>query len=414
MGVDMNKFGYALQEYYDQKKIIDVCARKHAFLAWLMANCKTKTSGLVHVHSLITETGAGRSASFSIAQGNAEGNKGYKFKVETVEDFGVVQISSSVLDSSEGQSAAAFFDARVSEIDGVMKSLSKSLAHAIWRSGSGSLGRISASQNASSTTLSLTNARDCIFLMEGMRIVADSVDGGGTVGTTVSFVKSVDYDAGTFTVSATLGGVAITATVADLTANQYIFADGDYDTKLKGVQAWIPATVASNDSFYGVNRSVNRYRLAGNFKNAVGMPIEQAVIDAATLLSDRSEASPEIVFISASDWASLNKSLSSKIQLIDVKPGADVAFFFQGIQINGPTGPLTVVSDSDIPDGFALVTQKEAWELIHKGKDVIHFEEYDGNKVLRAASSSGIEARVKYNANIVCKAPAFCSLIQLR
>jgi hypothetical protein len=410
----MTKFGYALQEFYDTKKILDVCARKHAFLAFLMANCKQKTSGEVHVHSLITENGAGRSAVFSTAQGNAEGNKGAKFKVETIEDFGVVQISSAVLDSSEGQSAAAFFDARISEIDGVMKSLSKSLAHAVWRSGSGSLGKISASQVASSTTLSLTNARDVIFLMEGVRLVSDSVDGGGTVGTTVSFVKSVDYDAGTFTVSASLGGVAITATAADMTAGQYLFADGDYDTKLKGVAAWIPATVASNDSFYGVNRSTNRYRLAGNYRDATGLPIEQAIIDAATLLADRSEASPEIVFMSANDWASLNKSLSSKIQLIDVRPGADTSFFFQGISINGPTGPLTVVSDSDIPDGFALVTQKDAWNLIYKGKDVVHFEEYDGNKVLRAASSSGIEARVKYNANIICKAPAYCSLIKLR
>lgn len=411
MAVDMTKFSYALQHEYSSAKILDVIGRDHAFLAMLMSKCKVKTSGDYHVTASIYSNGDGRSATFSTAQGNPEGNRGVQFLIPTVEDYAVVQILGSVLDSADGVDAATFFKARVSEIDGKMEQLGESLAHAVWRSGSGSIGQVISTQSASSTTITLANPYDAVFFRVGMRLVADSVDGGGTVGTTISFVKSVDIEAGTFTASATDGGAAATATTNDLTADQYIFPYGDYDGKLKGVQAWLPAAA---NTLFGVDRTVDRLRLCGYYADKTGVPVEQAILDAATFLARTMKARPEYVFLSQNDWTNLNKSLSSKVQLVDMKPNAETAFFFKGIQINGPKGVITCIMDGDIPDGYALITQMDVWELIYKGKDVIRFADYDGNRVLRTSSTDGIEARIKYNAGLGCRAPGHNAWIKLR
>lgn len=412
--LDLSKFSHSLQEFYDNGKIFDVCARSHPFLALLMDQ-KKKVSGEVYVYSLVTAPPAGRSASFASALANAEGSSGVKFKVDTVQSYQVVHISSNVLDASEGQSAAAFFDARVLEINKGLKNLSSGLAHSFWRSGSGSLGRVVSTQSGSSTTITLANPRDAKFFEVGMKIVADSTDGTGTVGTTESFVKAVDMEAGTLMVSASIGGAAIDATASDLAANQYIFQVGDFGAKIKGVMAWCPASVASNDSFYGVNRSANRYRLAGLYRDCTNLPIEESIIDAAATLADWSDAEPELCFMSSKDWGDLNKSLSSKVQYVDMKPNAEASFAFKGIIINGPKGPITCVSDSDIPDGYALITQPDAWEAPYMGKDLVFLENYyGGGTSLQISNASGIEIRMKSNCALACKAPAFNAVLKLR
>jgi hypothetical protein len=309
--------------------------------------------------------------------------------------------------------AASFLKAQVIEFDAKLAALGNSLSHAAFRSGSGSIGQISASQAASGTTLAFVNSDDAMFLEVGMKVYADSVDGGGTVGTTISFVKSVDRDAGTFQLAATVNGAALSATASDCTAGQFVFPYGDYDAKMTGVAGWIPATVASNDSFFGVNRSVDRIRLAGHYLTKTGVPVEEAISDAVERICRMSQGNPRHVFLPYSQWNALNKSLASKQQFIDVKPSGEAAFMFQGIMLNGPRGPLTVLPDSDIPANEMLVTQLDTWELIHMGNGVPHLQNMDGNQILRTASADAIEARWKARCQLINKAPAFSARVIL-
>ena len=413
--VNLTTFGYALQEYYDSRKIFDLIGRDHPFLADLMSR-KVKTTGEVHVFPLMYSLGDGRSASFSVAQGNPAGTKGIKLKLNTVNDYALVRIDGEVLDASEGSNAAAFFAARTHEFDAKLVQLGNSLSHAAYRSGSGSIGQVSASQSGGSTTINLVNPDDIINFEVGQRIDAAATDGGGSEGTTISFIKTVDRVAGTFTVAATDGGAAITATASTLTASNFIFRDGDYGAKLSGLSAWIPSSVSGSDSFFGVNRSVDRQRLAGWYidESTSGKPIEDSIIDAAKVICRFAQAKPDTVLISFADWAVLNKTLSSKVQYIEVKPGSDAAFFFQGMIINGPRGPLKVIPDSDMLPNELVVTQMDTWELIYKGKDVPMMLNYDGNNVLRVSDQDAIEARWGYRAQIACKAPAFTARVKLR
>ena len=411
MSVSMSDIAYALQEYYSKSAVENVALRDHPFLGLIK---RVPTSGGTHVLIIQTGNGGGRSGRFSDAQSNTNGSKGFKFKIDTVNDYALVQIDTDVIESADGSNAASFLKSQVVEFDAKLAALGNSMAHAVWRSGSGSIGRISASQSASATTLVLADPNDAVFLEVGMKLYADSADGGGTVGTTQTFVKSVDMSAGTFTVSATYGGAAVTATVADLTANQYLFVVGDYDAKAKGVAAWIPATVASNDNFWGVNRSDDRTRLAGHYFDKRNVPVEEAISDVVSEMCRMTRADPRHVFVPFNIWNELNKTATSKIQIVDVKASGEATLMFQSLVINGPKGPLSVIGDSDIPAGEMLVTQIDTWELIYKGKGAPYMQNLDGNSILRTASADAIEARWKANYQLINRAPAFSARVLLK
>jgi hypothetical protein len=399
---------------YVPEVILDTVGRDHPFLGMLLGRRKRKVTGEFVSFPIQYSNGGGRSATFAYAQGNPNGSKGVKLALTTAEDYAVIQWTDEVLESSEGMDAAAFFDARKKEMDVKLIELGNSLSVSLFRSGSGSIGRIVSTQSGASTTLTLTVAEDIKNLMVGMRIVGDSVDGGGTVGTTVSFVKSVDLVAGTFEVAATDGGAAITATAADLTANQYVFAYGDYDEKVKGVQSWIPATVSGSDSFFGVNRSVDRVRLAGWYLDKTGVPVEEAIVAAAKDVTKISTANPKICFINPTDWLTLTLSLSSKVMYVDVKPNAEVAFGYRGVMINGPKGPIEVLMDSDVPDGEAMLMDLNSWELLFKGSEPLHLQNRDGLVIRAVSDADSWEARMKYNCQLACSAPGFNARIKLR
>ncbi len=194
---------------------------------------------------------------------------------------------------------------------------------------------------------------------------------------------------------------------------KYIFVKGDYDNKMTGVAGWIPSSVASNDSFWSVNRYADRVRLAGHYMSKVGVPVEEAISDAVERIARMSQGNPRHVFLPFAEWNELNKSITSKIQYIDVKPSGEAAYMFQGITLNGPRGPLTIVPDSDCPAGEMLVTQLDTWELIFKGKSAPYLQNLDGNSILRVSTADAIEARWKANCQLVNKAPAFSARVIL-
>jgi hypothetical protein len=399
---------------YVPEVILDTVGRDHPFMGMLLGKRKRKVTGEYVSFPIQYSNGGGRSATFSSAQGNPNGSKGVKLALTTAEDYAVIQWTDEVLESSEGMDAAAFFDARKKEMDVKLIELGNSLSVSLFRSGSGSIGRIISTQSAGSTTLGLASGEDVKNLMVGMKVYFDSVDGGGTVGTTISFVRSVDLVNGTFEIAATDGGAAITATTGDATANQYIFAYGDYDEKCKGIQSWIPTTVASNDSFFGINRYIDRVRLAGWYLDYSGRPIEEAIVAAAKEVTKISTANPKIAFINPTDWLNLTLSLSSKVMYVDVKPNAEVAFGYRGVMINGPKGPIEVLMDSDVPDGECELLDLNSWELLYKGAEPIHLQNRDGLVIRAVSDADSWEARMKYNVQLACSAPGFNARIKLR
>lgn len=344
----------------------------------------------------------GASSIFSIAQANKTNSELKDFVLTRNADYSLASISNEVLEASKGN-ANAFMEAATTEIDGAIHTATRRLAIAIYRSGSGSIGQANA--NATGTALQLKNPEDVTNFEKGQELVFSTADGGGSVKSGAVTVVGVDRDSGLLTVDA-LTAIAGGSGVA---ANDYIFIQGDYDLKLKGLLAWVPSTAPTSTPFFSVDRTSDVTRLGGIRFDGSAMPIEEALISAASRAA-REGAKPDHCFMNYSKFADLEKALGSKVQYVDVKANAEIGF--RGIVINGPRGPIKVIPDQNCPSDRAFMLQMNVWKLYSLGK-AVRILDSDGMKMLREATADAVEVRVGGYAQLGCRAPGFNVNIKL-
>lgn len=296
-------------------------------------------------------------------------------------------------------------EAATTEIDGAIHSAARSLAIAMYRSGSGSIGQVDASTTLSSSVIQLKNIDDVTNFEVGQKLVFSTADGGGSVESGSVTISGVDRDLGTVTVSTTLN-----VSVPTIASQDYIFVQGDYDAKLKGLQAWVPNSAPSSSPFFSVDRTADVTRLGGIRFDGSAMPIEEALVSAASRVA-REGGKPDYCFLNYTKFAELEKALGSKVQYIDVKANAEIGF--RGIVINGPRGPIKVVPDQNCPSDRAFMLQLDMWKLYSLGKAPKIFDA-DGMKLLRDSNADSVEVRVGYYAQIGCRAPGWNANIKLQ
>jgi hypothetical protein len=243
----------------------------------------------------------GRSATFSTAQANKTNSQLKDFVLTRAKDYSLASIDNETLEASKGN-ANAFLEAATTEIDGAIHSAARSLAVAMYGTGSGKIGQIASGQ--ATATITLTDIESITNFEKGMTLVVSTTDGGGVVKAGDAVVVGLDRDLGTVTF-----GAALNTYIATVAANDYIFVDGDYDAKIKGLLAWLPSTApGGGDNFFTVNRSSDASRLAGIRVDGSAMPIEEALIGAASRVA-REGGKPNYCFVSYSKYADLEKAL---------------------------------------------------------------------------------------------------------
>jgi len=179
-------------------------------------------------------------------------------------------------------------------------------------------------------------------------------------------ITGVDRDTGTITTNKTTSG-ASTVSTGDL-----IFVNGDRNSKLSGLAAWIPSVAPGATPFFGVDRTIDVTRLGGIRVASTGKPLDEALIDAAR------RCGREDVEI------------------------AGIAF--RGIKISGPKGPITVFPDQDCPDNKMYMLEMDTLGL-YSLKEPVMLIDLDGTKMLREASADAFEVRCSSYAQVGCTMP---------
>lgn len=385
--LNMTSMASALKQTYTPEKIKNMVYADRPLLA-LMPKMENFV-GKNHVVPIIYGNPQGRSATFANAQANKTASKIKDFTITTAKDYSLASIDNETILASKNNSGA-FMSAVTLETDGAFESAARSLAIALYGSGSGKIGQIA---SIATLTITLSQPQDVVFFEVGQKLNASTADGGGTVKATKPVVTAVDRNLGKVTVDDVTGWAA----------NDYLFQDGDYDAKLKGLAAWLPASVSGSDNFFGMNRSVDVSRLAGIQYDGSASPIEEALISAASRLA-REGGKPTHCFMNYDKFSELEKSLGTKLQYVDVKGEAEVGF--RGIMINGPRGPIKVIADQDCPANKAYMLQLDTWKLLSRGQ-APQILNLDGLDKLRDASSDSIELRIGYYAQLSCNAPGY-------
>jgi hypothetical protein len=337
------------------------------------------------------------SSNFQIANGGTSAVESAAFFLTRKRKYSSGFISTETMLLSQ-TNEGAFLKAYETELKSMMRSISDDISFGLVSSGAGNRGQIS-NVNVGTSTITLSQPRDIVNIHRNMLFNVSATLTGGAVRVGTAVVATVDRKAGTFTYTGAIAGIA---------NNDYIYRAGDYDAEISGLSAWLPydnraALLAA--SFYGVTRNVDSTRLGGWTEDFSALPIEEAIIEAAALLSDEG-SNPETCLLNPLDFAGLQKALGSKVQYIQTQVAMTAMISFEGIVVQGPTGPIRVYAERHVPRGKMFLLQLDTWTLKSLGEPVRVFD-MDGLQFMRSQTADGIDVRLFGYPNLACHAPGF-------
>jgi hypothetical protein len=401
--LDLAAMNGALKELYDGQTVENLVYADNPFLAMIKKN--TDFGGKYKPIPVITGVSQGRSSTFANAQGNQSPVQIQSFLLTRVSDYSIATIDNQTMLASRTDKMA-FLEGAKLVIDGALRADTNSLASALFRSGTGTIGQNSA---IASGVITLTNAGDVVGFEVNMVLQANSTDGGATPRAAVGYVIALNRSSGTVTVSTTAGGSA--GTPSGWVANDYLLVQGDNNNKVSGLAAWLPSTApSSTDNFFGVNRSVDRVRLAGVYYNAAAESIEEGLIDSSALLA-REGGKPNVFVTNYTSYAALEKALGSKVTYVDMKGPADIAF--RGIMVNGANSMIKVFPDRFCQATTGYLLQMETWAFEGLGDAPQILRYGDGLEMLRVYNSDAGECRVAYYGQLRTNAPGWNAQVAL-
>lgn len=394
--LDLSAAAAALKVYYSTQRVVQL-TYKDAPLYAMIPKHKDFFGKSMPLPMRVTNP-QGRSATFATAQANKTPSKYRDFVLTRNHDYSLASIDSETIMASESN-AGAFLKLAIAEIDGAIESLRRSVQIDLFGDGSGARAQVGSVSQANNT-ITLSNVEDVVRFEAGQQIVVWSAKTGGSqriyeTGVTVAGISGVDRDLGILTMDED-----ITANVT-IVANDWLFVEGDRGNKFKGLQGWIPDTApAPSDSWFGVDRSLDATRLAGVRVTSSNKPIDEALIDAARRLG-REGHSPDVAVLSFTKYASLEKTLGTKIRYTDVSVAG---FSFRAIELPGPSGTIKVFADKDCDEDHGYMLTLDTWGL-YSLKDTIQVLDLDGNRMLREATADAYEVRVATFLQLGCDNP---------
>lgn len=360
----------------------------------------------------------GRSHTFATAQQNQTAASLVSYFVYVIEDYQLVTITNLLMEQTKSD-AGAFIDAAKLQMDGGMRNITNNIAHELFGSGTATRGTIGTyNQTGPLITIVLSNPPDIVSFEVGMTLVASSTDGGAP-STDYIDVTTVNRISGQVQGTSSTGG----ALSGNWAASGYLTQQGDLPSAgasstgsflaLSGLAAWIPkVSPASNDMFWGVNRSADPTRLAGLRYDASSFTIEEGITNALAL-SNREGAKPDYCIIDFASYAALVNALGAKVQYVQVNHD-EVEVAFEGIQFHSAYGRIIVLADRSCPAQTCYLLTLSTWKLRSLGK-IPHILTYgmEGLEGLRVGNADALEIRIGYYGNLICCAPGFNMVVTL-
>ena len=412
-GLDLTAFDAMMKERYPSWEVLRMVFKRNPVLALLPRDENFVGSDMVV--PTIFGNPQGRSAVFATAQAGAATSttKSAAFRMTRKKNYGVCLIENELIEASR-TNEGAFLSALETEMDGMLNNMSNDYGMKIFGTGSGKRGIVKAATSPT-TSVELQTADDVVNFEVGMYLNASSTDGGGSLRADAPYITAINRETGVLTVSATVAGSWV--------AGDYIFAKGDYDESLAGLQAWLPyddraAKLAA--SFYGVTRNVDSFRLGGLIKDTSGSNYEEGLIDALALMN-REGAAPDLCVLHPTDYSILEKILGSKVQYTqlttqvkDENGMVKASIGFNALMLHGGENDnaIPVIRDRSCPRKRGFLLQTDTWKLSSLGKLVRIFDT-DGTTMLRQSTADGVEVRGISYANLACRAPGWNMQVNL-
>lgn len=393
-----------LKQMYDVPAMVDLSYSDRPFFA--LVNKRGGEGGNGVKIPLAIATSQGFAPTIAQAQAVLAAQDLEAFVVTPVVLLSVARISGLTLESSM-TSKQAFAKGAKMVIDAAVKRLANGVSSGLFRDGSGTIGTIS---TISSGVITLSNASDAVQFELNQALQAAHPT-TGVLSTQTGYVIKVNRDAGTVTVSTSLGGAAGTPTGFD--AADKLLTAGTQNLQIRGLSAWLTDNAtALGASFFGVTRNSDNVRLAGIVYDGSALSVKDAIVNAINRVA-REGGKPDYCFMDFESYTQLAQDLQSNVIYTSLEGPGKISF--SGFVFQGPKGEVRVVPDRDCEPRTAYLLQLDSWMLLHANEGEPVFLDDNGvGQVFRTVESyDGREVRVKFYGNLACNAPGFNAKVSL-
>jgi hypothetical protein len=354
----------------------------------LIKQKKTSFGGRYFHQPIMFAKGQGRSASFANAQTNVAGPRYDAFDITVVNNYGVAQLEGLLIDQVKfGGGEDRFIDTVDMRCRAALSTLGDDLNHNFYRNTSGVRAQRA---SLASSTVTLSNADDIVFIEVDMVLVASASADGTSIRSGTASVTAVDRDAGTFDFTGTITGFA---------DNDYLYVQGDPAAKAAGLDAWVPSSAPGATAFYGVDRSVDTERLGGVRFTGTGYEPEEMFIQAAAR-ANRSKVKITHWLCHPNYYAQAETALQSR-GTVELQSPNNPAIGFSGINIaaGGKGGKgVPLIQDPACQEGVVWGVTGSTWTWHCLGDSPRKVSE-DGLDMLRMPNSDGFEIRFVSRSN---------------
>jgi len=396
-----------LKNLWPQDRVVNEVYPDHPFLARIT---KDETFTGEDIKLVVrTRDGQGRAVTLANAQTRASAPSHSRFTLTRSKNYQVFRIEGEAIEASRND-AGALVRALDDEIKGSINNITKVLAVNLFRGRSGNIGNIGSVSAGPPATITLSNVADVTSFEVGMILVASATSTGANRSTpATATITGVNRSTGVLTfANGTFAGT-------NWTANDFLSVSGDNanasgsGNKALGLADWLPVTdPLGGESFLGVDRSVDRVRLAGLPLDISAFVPEEGALYAVMEL-DRNGARPRDFVVNHTDYQSVLNSLGTKAV---TKYEGTGQVGFQTIQIMGPKGPGSMYLDQDCPAGTGYCLDMRFWKLYSLGP-APKMLELDGMPMLRLSDDDAYEGRIGYYANLGTTAPGFNAVVTM-
>lgn len=357
----------------------------------------------------------GRSHTFANAQNQQTASDVISYFVYAVQDYQLVTITNLLMEQTKSN-AGAFVDEASRTMDNGFRNLSNNMAFELFYGGTASRGVIGSVSLVSTTcTITLSNAQTVVQFEVGMTLQNSTTDGGAanTVSSAIDAIQLTSVNRGT----GVIVGTVVQGDGTTFVATHYLQVLGDIGSAgastiagllgLSGLAAWVPSSdPASNDNFWGVNRSADPTRLAGLRYNASAQSISEGLTSALGF-ANREGAAVDLIVIDFVSYTSLINELGAKVQYVQLEHD-EVEVAFEAIHFHSAYGKIPVLADRSCQAQTAWCLTVDTWKLRTLGK-APHILTYgmEGLEGLRVGTADALEIRIAYYGNVICSAPGY-------
>ena len=410
MGIN---FDQAAADIVSKERYTDLTIESLVFQSELLGMLpkNPKYGGKLYVGSMRNAVQSTVSASDTVAFTSGGPSQYVRWQVPWREGYASANLTGRAIDETNGDENA-MVEAQVSEEDGAYQAIGIHLGSAIYGNGGGAIGQAdnSTAYPVSGPTIRLTRASDIVNFYVGQVLnaaVSDDGTGGGNPiggGTPVTaVVTAVDVD----NYLVTIGGNWSTV-FTGFTTNSYLFNQGDFASKVIGLQGWIPDDqhrANLSTAFNGVVRSNDPTRLAGHAYYGAGAPKGESIIQLLRRVQAM-KGRPKHCFLNPADYADVVLDFEGRIQITTESAFKNPQIGFEGVKIATPYGNLAIYQDVFCPQGLGYLLDMSTWLMPSMGKvpKVATFGE-NGVVWLPNATANSFQKRFVYRAAIYCSAP---------